>query len=206
VESPEVNHDEPVDITGDRVRIRFTEPMARPGPASAKGPVDAAPGTLTITPAKSAEGVPGKTRWLDPYTLEFASDKPLALGERYAVSLGDVKSQAGVGLSAPWRMTAIARVAVAGKVLAYTPKLGQPRLVAMHPFDGSTVGTRPEIAVLYDQPVDLPRAQKLLRIRAHGIREKTAETDVPFTAVHPPGPTFQGIPVDRRFVVVLQPA
>ncbi len=90
-------------------------------------------------------------------------------------------------------------VEIAGKVLSYVPKPGEPRMVAVHPYDGAVVGPRPEIAVLYDQPIDLARARKLLHLAGKDGQ------DVYFVASHPPGPTFQGIPVDRRFVVVLTP-
>jgi uncharacterized protein YfaS (alpha-2-macroglobulin family) len=96
-------------------------------------------------------------------------------------------------------VTAIARVAVAGKVLSYAPKPGEPRVVAKHPYDGSVVGPRPEIAVLYDQPVDLGRARALLSLTADGGK------GVPISVAHPSGPTFQGVPVDPRFVVVVRP-
>lgn len=211
VVTPYLEEGVPLEITGDRVRIRFDQPMARPGDipaksqdakgtepaakgakgaAAPKGRVAAPPGTLTITPA-----VRGRVEWVDAYTLEFVAEEPMKIGERHEIALGDVRSLAGGVPAAAWRTGAIPRAVVAGKILGYAPKAGAPRVVAMHPTGGK-VGPRPEIAVLYDQPVDLVRAQSLVRIEgANGSR-------VPMMLSRPPGPTFQGVPVDPRFVVV----
>ena len=186
---------ESVDVLGGRMRIVFNQAMARPEvKGGGKGPVAAAPGTLVIAPSVKA-----RVEWADAYTLEIVAEEPLVTGQRYTVTLGDVRSARGRPLATGMSVTAVARVAVGGKVLSYAPKPGAPRVVAKHPYDGSVVGPRPEIAVLYDQPVDLGRARGLLSLTADGGR------GVPISVTHPSGPTFQGVSVDPRFVVVVRP-
>ncbi len=187
---PWVQEGIPVNILGNRIRFVFNQAMARPG-EKPQGRVAAAPGALTLTPA-----VKGHVDWLDAYTLEFVAEEPMRIGERHEIVLGDVRSLAGNVRAAAWRAHAVPRAVVAGKVLGHAPKAGEPRVVAMSPPDGATVGPRPEIAILYDQPVDLPRAQALVHVEAEdGSR-------VPMALSHPLGPTFQGVPVDPRFVVI----
>lgn len=202
---PYVSEGSVVDMIGDHLRITFDEPMARPRPpgGAAKGAVAggdkapggrvaAAPGTLSIQPAAK-----GRVEWIDAYTLEFVAEEPMTIGERHEVSLGEVRSLAGAAAS-PFRATVVPRAVVAGKVLGHAPKPGAPRVVAMLPGYEATVGPRPEIAVLYDQPVDLTRAQALVRLEAAGGKV------LPMALSHPPGPTFDGVAVDRRFVVRVQ--
>lgn len=209
VVTPYLQGTDPVDITGDRFRIGFNQPMAWPPPAAAEkrasrngtapgarlagGAVVAAPESLVITPA-----VKGTLLWLDAYTLEFHATEPMKVGERYRVEVGDVRSKTGGLRAASWTATMIPRAVVAGKVLGHTPKVGSPRVVSMYPTDGSTVGPRPEIAVLYDQPVDPTKAQSLVRLEDEG------GSLVPMALSHPLGPTFQGVPVDPRFVVLVR--
>ena len=66
----------------------------------------------------------------------------------------------------------------------------------MHPSD-DRVGRTPELSVLFDQPIDLKLAHTLVRLEdGKGAR-------VPIVIDHPTGPTFQGVKVDPRFVVLI---
>ena len=186
---------ETTDILGGRMRIVFRQAMARPAAKDgANGRVPAAPGTVTITPAVKA-----RVEWADAETLEIVAEEPLAAGQKYTVTLGDVRSEEGAPLATPYKVTAIPRVVVGSKVLSYVPVPGEPRVVAQRPYSGETLGTRPEIAVLYDQPIDLGRARALLSLMAEGGK------GVPVSVTHAAGPTFQGVPVDPRFVAVVRP-
>ncbi len=192
---PDLSEDEVLQLSTERLRITFDQKMERPGAeADSKGVVEASPKTLIFTP-----DVPGHAFWTDATHLEYVPEKPLAIGKKYTVGLGEVKSAAGARMESPWEITLVPRVKIAGKILSHEPKAGEPRIIAIHPSAGATVGPRPELSVLYDQPMDPGRAAGLLRVVAEGGAR------VPVSLSHPPGPTFQGITVDRRFVIQVAP-
>ncbi|MEP7120761.1 MAG: alpha-2-macroglobulin family protein [Byssovorax sp.] len=89
---------------------------------------------------------------------------------------------------------------VAGKELGYVPVPGAQRVIAIHPGAGSRVGRGTELSVLFDQPIDLGVAAGLVTLT--GVKGMPLAT----TLAHPIGPTFQGIKVDPRFVVLVRPA
>ena len=195
VTSPRIEDDKPVEIGGREFQIGFSEPMERPrSPLGGAAATPAAPGTITTRPE-----IKGRAFWTSAYQLRFVADGALPVGEKIDVKLGALKSVAGGQLASTWHMTLMPRVEIAGKILSYAPAAGQARVVAMFPHDGATVGTRPEIAVLFDQPMDLASAQRILHVA------KKDGPDLPITLSHPTGPTFQGVSVDRRFVVLVAP-
>ena len=88
---------------------------------------------------------------------------------------------------------------VAGKELGYVPVVGAHRVIAIHPAAGSRVGRGSELSVLFDQPIELGVAAGLVKlIGAKGVTLSSR-------LAHPIGPTFQGIKVDPRFVVLVRP-
>jgi alpha-2-macroglobulin len=89
---------------------------------------------------------------------------------------------------------------VAGKELGYLPVKGEHRVIAVHPSVGSRVGRTTEMSVLFDQPIDLATAASLVKIT--GVKGATISSRL----AHPIGPTFQGIKVDPRYVVLVRPA
>ena len=89
---------------------------------------------------------------------------------------------------------------VAGKELGYLPVKGEHRVIAVHPSVGSRVGRTTEMSVLFDQPIDLATAASLVKIT--GVKGVTISSRL----AHPIGPTFQGIKVDPRYVVLVRPA
>ena len=88
---------------------------------------------------------------------------------------------------------------VAGKELGYVPVLGSERVIAVHPSSGSRIGRGTELSVLFDQPIDLGTAASLVQLTGG----KGAL--LPTRLAHPIGPTFQGIKVDPRYVVLVRP-
>ena len=209
---PELDGKGQFDVASHRVRIVFSAPMARPEPKArtaaeaARGAQqpgtlqaepdvrEAKPGTLRISPE-----IPGQTRWLSATILEFIADRPIPPGTTYGVELGDVKTTAGEPLASGWTATLMGRAAIAGKILSYVPKTGDPRPIAVRPDDDSKVGRSPKLAVLFDQPVPLGRAQALVElVDDHGKA-------IPLALDHPPSPTFEGIKVDPRYVVLAAP-
>lgn len=203
---PELDRDRSFDVTADRFRIVFNQPMRVPRPSSsdaknnAKGSaagwgIDAEPGTLAISPP-----IAGKARWVSGHVIEFVAAAPLTLGERYSIQLGDVKTHAGEALPETWKATMIPRATVAGKILGYVPRAGEHRAVVVHPWSGTTVGRVPELEILYDQPIDLALAKSLVRL------EDKAGKPVAIRVDHPKKKAFQGVPADPRFVVIARPA
>lgn len=211
VVEPQLDSEGSFDLVGDRFRLVFNQAMQipeRPKPAEtpkAAGKnakpskpedtsVDAAPGTLTIEPA-----IEGKARWLSPHTLEFVAARPLELGKTFHVGLGNIKTQSGEAFKESWKAKVVPRASVAGKILSYVPSAGQQRIVAVHPGDLSTVGKQPELAVLFDQAIDIAAARKLVHL------EDSKGRPIPVSLTHPKRSNFQGIPVDSNFIVLVTP-
>jgi hypothetical protein len=187
------------DVTDGSFRIVFNRPMQRPAPSAPSAAkdgsyVDAAPGTLRITPP-----VPGTARWVNATTLEFVAAKPMSLGSAYVVELGDVKTLGGEPLEQGFRATFVSRATVAGKILSYVPQAGDPRVVVIHPWDTTTVGRTPELSVLFDQPTPLAVAKSLIR-----LKDKAGHV-IPIAVDHLKSPTYDGVKVDRGHVVLVRP-
>ncbi|MFO0757829.1 MAG: MG2 domain-containing protein [Byssovorax sp.] len=203
VSEPSVDGKSHFAFTGTMLHIVFNQPVTRPAPeASAKGkkkdgPIPAARGTVKIVPEVAMTAV-----WIDDRTLEVRADKAFDEQTAYAIEVGDVTTPGGVKLAAPWKATFTASPSfiVAGKELGYIPTRGEHRVVAVQPFDESRVSRRPVLAAIYDQPIDLGLGHKLLTL------EYPKGGAIPFAVEHPAGPTFQGIKVDPRHVLLIKPS
>ncbi|MCC6522984.1 MAG: hypothetical protein IT373_10015 [Polyangiaceae bacterium] len=188
VVSPSLDADGSFALDGQTLRIALSQPVVAEGE-----PAD----LVRLTPAVLAS-----VRWLDPTTLELTARAPFDPEVDYEVELGSLHTAAGQELEAPWhaRFRAQPRVIVAGKVLGYLPRVGEPRVVALVPRDGATVGRDPGLGVVFDQPIDLAVARGLVElVDARGGA-------VPLGLAHPPGRSFDGIALDTRLVVTLAPA
>jgi hypothetical protein len=199
VASPSLDSGRVFSFHGTSFRVAFNQPVERPRPeAGKKDPTPAAPGTISITPS-----VEGEARWIDDRTLEFVAKRPFDTETTYAVEVAAIKTPAGSTLKEPWKatFTATPGVTIAGKELSYLPVSGKPRVITMHPGNDTEIGARETFAVLYDQPIALPLARTRIML-------VDASTDNPIPAVfdHPKSPTFQGVTVDPRFVVLVRPA
>lgn len=204
--TPELDNARSFEVTGDRFRIVFNQPMRLPrssaGAKTQGGPggsgekaVDVEAGTLKITPA-----IAGKARWVSGHVIEFVASAPMKLGVAHTIELGDVRTSSGEALEEAWTAKMIPRATVAGKILGYVPMAGEHRVVATHPGSAITVGRAPELEVLYDQPIDLALARSLVRLEDRGGKAVALRID------HPKKPSYQGIKVDPRFVVIASPA
>ncbi|MDI1479759.1 MG2 domain-containing protein [Polyangium sp. y55x31] len=198
VQSPSLDSDGKFSFHGTSFRISFNQRIARPAPdPKAKGPQKAAEGTIRLTPS-----VEGEAYWLNDTTLEFVAKRPFDTETTYAVELGELKTPAGAGLKQAWKaqFKATPGVTIAGKDLGYIPVPGRHRVIAMHPNDGLDVGARETFAVLYDQPIDLGLARTLIT-----LTEAASERPISVVFDHPKTPTFQGIKVDPKLVVLVRP-
>ncbi len=198
VTTPSLNSERAFSFHGTSFRVVFNQPVAfGSGAPSPKKPILVNDGTLKITPT-----VEGEARWIDDRTIEFTAKRPFDTQVKYDVELATVKTPGGVTLDKGWKaqFTATPGVTIAGKDLGYVPVPGRPRTIAMHPTYTSDVSPLETFAVLYDQPIDLSTARSLLTL----TEDKKGK---PFSIVvsHPSTPTFQGIKVDPRFVVLVRP-
>ncbi|MGB1015544.1 MAG: Ig-like domain-containing protein, partial [Nannocystaceae bacterium] len=152
-------------------------------------------GTVKITPK-----IRGKARWTSRSVLEFTADKPFKPGTEYTVEIANVAIKDGLAMEEPWRATfkARPRIPMAGKVLTYIPRPRYPKVISMYPPTGAKVGERNSLGVIFDQPVDLALAAKLVKLKSGNKKRAIKLT-------HPLGSRFQGIEVDGQQVVVVIP-
>ena len=153
---------------------------------------------ITITPA-----VPGRTVWSSPRSVVFRADQPFDTTIDYTATLPEMTGPRGKKLTGGFRGTfhANPEVKIAGKTIHYFPKPGEPRVVYVRPVDDRDIGPAQEIIVLYDQPIELPAAAKLIAISDEKDRK------VPLTLAHPPaGTAFEGEKVDTRSIVLARMA
>jgi uncharacterized protein YfaS (alpha-2-macroglobulin family) len=202
VAEPALDTQRQFSITGQAVRLVFNQTMAR-----GEGKVDKgkkagsllfpAPGAVRIKPE-----IPGAARWVDERTLEFTSTQPFEIDRPYDIEVSSVEAASGKKLDATWKatFTATPSFLVAGKELGYIPKPGAPRVIAVHPSEATSIGRAQTFSVLYDQPIELPLARKLIEL------ETSARKAIPTTLDHPQGSSFQGVKVDPRYVVLVRAA
>jgi hypothetical protein len=202
VSEPSLDGQGSFSFTGTTLHIVFNQPVRRPEAPSAgkgkkkEGPIPAAKGTIRIAPE-----VAGASVWLDERTLEFKAAQPFDKEQSYTVELGEVATPSGKKLDKPWKasFTASPSYVVAGKELGYLPVAGEHQVIAVHPFDDARVSRTPVLAALYDQPIDLGLGRSLLHLEDHDHKA------IPFVVEHPSTPTFQGIKVDPRHVLLVRP-
>lgn len=205
VAGPELDGSGAFTIEGQTLRITFNQPVVlpiaqkKPGSKQKRAP-DPAPaaGTITIAPA-----VAGTARWAGDRALEFTAAAPFDPAKTYEVAIAGVRAAAsGKALEATWKGTfkATPSVSIGGKNISYIPKPGAPRVVAVHPGSDETIGRAQVMSALFDQPIDL--------VTARGLVTLTRDRDkaIPVVVEHPAGPTFQGIKVDPRLVILIRPA
>ncbi|AKT39109.1 uncharacterized protein CMC5_032560 [Chondromyces crocatus] len=183
---------------GQSFRIRFDQDMELPpkvGGWERKGLL-AAKGTLRLTPE-----VKGEARWINAFTLEFTAAGQFAGDQDYEVALGALKGKSGQAL-APWsaRLRVTPSVTLAGKVLGYVPDPETIRSVAVYPSGETIIARSQGMSVLYDQPIALTEARKVISLVGED------ERPIPLVFDRPRGRTFQGVEVDPRLVVLARPA
>jgi hypothetical protein len=182
--------DDTFEFSGQTLRIVFDRGMKRP-----KDEKTVKKGQLTIEPP-----VEGKAAWTGHRYLEFEAKQPFDPDTTYTVTLNDLEDEKGKALGA-WKanFTAEPQIHIAGKVIGYLPEDGKHRVVATSPLGGEEVGSNYTLAVLYDQPIQIDEAKKVVELR------DSSNKDVGFSLSRPKRKTFRGIKVDPSYVVVLKP-
>ncbi|CAN5892892.1 hypothetical protein BH11MYX4_BH11MYX4_50460 [soil metagenome] len=178
------------EVNGQTVALSFDDPLMTDAELK-NAPL------LAITPP-----VPGRTVWTATHSVELRADQPFDTSVEYTVTLPEMTGPRGKklkGFRATFR--ANPEVKIAGKIIHYVPKPGEPRVVYVRPIDDRDIGPAQEIIVLYDQPIEIAAAAKLVRLATEDKRA------VPLTLTHPPlGNTFEGEKVDTRSVVLAKMA
>ncbi|MEA2749482.1 MAG: alpha-2-macroglobulin, partial [Myxococcales bacterium] len=199
VTSPELDDKRHFQNKGQVVRIGFNEPvvdMADVAKAKKKAP------NIVITPP-----VPGHTVWSYASEVEFRAEKPFDPDTEYTLEIPELTSPTGKKLEGGFKATFKADpiVEVAGKTIYYVPKPGRARPIAMSPSDDSLLGGVQAVTIVYDQPIDLGLASKLVTVTKPG-KDKKPAVKVPVVLSHPPRNAFEGQKIDPRFVLLLQPS
>ncbi|MCB9715500.1 MAG: hypothetical protein H6712_16645 [Myxococcales bacterium] len=183
---PERYEDGSFELAGQTLEIYFNRAIVPPAAG-----VEA----LTIEPA-----VPGTLHWSSETTLSFHADAPFDPDTEFTATLGELYDEGGQRVAEGWagRFTATPQVWIAGKVIGYLPEAGKPRMVAVRPDGPPQVG--PEIApkVLFDQPVTLAQAAKLLDAEIDGKASRLALS-------FPRDDVFEGVRIEREHVVIARP-
>lgn len=197
VTSPSLSGEREFSFHGTSFCITLNQPVTQGAAATIKKPVVAREGTLKITPT-----VEGEARWLDERTIEFAAKRPFDTQIAYDVELAAIETPGGIKLDAGWKakFKATPGVTIAGKNLGYIPIPGKLQSIAMHPNFATEVSATETFAVLYDQPIDLATARSLV-----SLIDTKKDHPIAITVSHPSSPTFQGIKVDPRYVVLVRP-
>lgn len=153
---------------------------------------------LTITP-----NVAGRTTWTSPYTVEFLADQPFDPAVEYAVSLPAATTPRGKkfpSFSAKFKPNP--EITIAGKIIHYVPAPGKPRAIYVRPIDDRDVGPNQQFVAIYDQPIELAAAKKLI-----SLKDAKSGAVIPLTLSHAPaGGTFEGEKVDSNDVVLFKMA
>jgi uncharacterized protein YfaS (alpha-2-macroglobulin family) len=179
---------------GQVLRVWFNE--AAVDIANKKTP----PPVFKITPA-----VAGRTVWTYGTEAEFRAEKPFDPDVTYTLEIPELTSPSGKKLAGGFRGTFKAEpmVEIAGKTINYVPKPGQARPIAMGPGDDAVLGGPQDVTIVYDQPIDLGLAARLVTFAKHGAKERTS---IPALFRHPERKAFEGQKIDPRFIVLARPA
>jgi uncharacterized protein YfaS (alpha-2-macroglobulin family) len=202
VTAPELDDKGHFENKGQIVRLAFNESVIDLG--DLKKTKRKAP-SIVITPS-----VPGHTVWSYGSEVEFRAEKPFDPDTEYSLELPELTSPSGKKLAGGFKATFKAEpiVEVAGKTITYIPKPGRARPVAISPSDDSMLGGAQAVTLVYDQPIDLALAAKLVTVkRPAPDGQKTSDTVlVPSVLSHPGRRAFEGQKIDPRFVLLVQPA
>jgi len=147
---------------------------------------------VTITPAH-----PGRTVWVSKQSVEFRADKPFDPDTVYTASLPELTGSTGNKLTGGFRgaFKATPETKIAGKIVHWIPKPGEPRVVYVRPIDERDIGPSAKLLVIWDQPIDDAKASKAVSLKT----EKG--TPVALTMARPPaGDTFEGEKVDTKSI------
>ncbi len=192
VESPSLSADGTFEAeNAHTIEIRLSESIFESTAESAKAP------KLTISPS-----VPVRTVWTSPWTVELRSETPLDPSTDFTIALPEITAPNGHKLRGGWkgRFRPRTESIIGGKTVPFVPVPGVLRPVYVRPIEDTFVGPAREMVVLYDQPIAIDAAKKLLTASI----EKTDEA-VPLVISHPPaGKTFEGEKIDTAAVLLVR--
>ncbi|MBS2015610.1 MAG: hypothetical protein JST00_22170 [Deltaproteobacteria bacterium] len=140
---------------------------------------------------------PGRTVWVSKQTVEFRADKPFDPETEYTATLPELTGPTGNKLTGGFKGTfkATPETTIAGKIVHWIPKPGEPRVVYVRPIDDRDIGPKAKLLVIWDQPIDDAKASKAVSMKT----ERGAP--VALTMTRPaPGETFEGEKVDTRSI------
>jgi uncharacterized protein YfaS (alpha-2-macroglobulin family) len=201
VATPEIDDKGHFETKGQVLRISFNMPavdMTDIATAKKKAPA------LKVTPA-----IAGRTVWTYATEVEFRAEKPFDPDVEYTLEIPEITSPTGKKLEGGFKATFKADpvVQVAGKTIYYLPKPGRARPVVISPSDRSILGGPQEVSIVYDQPVDLGLAGKLVTIAKHGTEPTTTKpSKIAALLRHPDARAFEGQKIDPRFIILAKPA
>lgn len=189
--------DETLKIHGKELVFAFNKPM--------QGARDGAPAGAHLRverekPDPSAPPITGLARWDGDRTLRFEATRFFDPADRHRVTLLGLKSTSGERF-ADRTLPFVSTVGgtVAGKNIGHVPKPGVPRVVALDaPWEGE-VAPLPHLSVLYDQPIAVDLARTLI-----SLTDDDGQT-IELSFRRGFKPTWDGVRVDPRFVVVVSP-
>lgn len=183
---PKLDGDGKFEFAGQSFTIRMTRKMKH----GKKAP-------LTVTPS-----VKGKARWSSDWSVEFRADEPFDPDTVYTAKLGELTDTDGGTLPA-WtgKFQADPHIWLGGKLLTYLPRPGKPKVVTTRPYDGSKVGSRPKLEILFDQKVKPADVENLIR-----LTETKSKKKAEIKLSHPKRDVFDGSDVDRGHMIVVEPS
>ena len=190
--SPDLDEGDRFKVVGDSFTVYLSSATVQ-GEGADDGAKDASD-VLTVNPS-----VPGRAEWVTDRSIRFTADAGFEQDTVYRARLGAVATASGSQLGG-WEaeFTAIPRIEIAGKVLGYVPEAGKPKLLAVRPWEGSPIKSRPVFSVLWDQKVDPSKVKERVSLTVEG-------KPVPLKFATARKGSFDGDSVERGFVLEARP-
>lgn len=185
VEWPELDESGRWETSGQTITLRLNNRAKRKGKT---------PPPVTITPA-----VKGKARWNSDWSLSFMAAAPFDPETDYTLSLGPIEDESGTPMEWKGVFRADPRIWIGGKMVTYIPEPGKPRVVTFTPGGGAKMGPRPEMTVLFDQPVTPEQVKGLITL------ENGKGKALEFSLKHPRKNIFEGAKADKKNIVIVKP-
>jgi len=185
VEWPELDDKGRWETSGQTITLRLNHRAKRKGKT---------PPPLSIEPK-----VAGSARWNGDWSMSFVADEPFDPDTDYTLTLGAIEDEAGQTLEWKGTFRADPQIWIGGKLITYIPEPGKPRVVTFTPYDGTKQGPRPEMTVLFDQPVSPEDVRDLITLT------NGKGTPLAFTLKHPRKDLFDGAKADKRNIVIVRP-
>src|SRR5206468_10843298 len=118
----------------------------------------------------------------EAYNAHFHPDKGFDPAPLYTIEPPQLTGPSGRKLeSFKATFKALPSIEVAGKTIHYKPEKGHARAIAMQPSYSGKIGGAQIVTIVYDQPVDIGLARKLVSVTSSGGKK------VPVALFHPGG-------------------